>query len=135
MGFTSFLIPVGPSIGNLNALAFSDYGHKADQYENYANDMTNDNYYTSQNSDFIKKIKCNNINANFNGVEANMGTDDSLEDLGAESIQDDASANAYGNGERYSGKFDLDCININNNVGGQGGTGSQGPQGSRGIQG
>ena len=30
-------------------------------------DKANDNYYKSHASDFIKKIKCNNINANLNG--------------------------------------------------------------------
>ena len=90
----TFLIPVAPSISNSNALAFSDYGYEADQYENYAKDMANDNYYKSQGSDVVKKIKCNNINSNFNGVEPNIVTNDLL-GLGAESIQrDDASAGA-----------------------------------------
>jgi hypothetical protein len=136
LGLLTFLIPVAPSISNTNALAFSNYGYQADQYENYAKDMANDNYYKSQGSDIVKKIKCNNINSNFNGVEANIGTDDLL-GVGAESIQgDDASSNWLGNGDRNNGNFDLDCINNNNNnAGGQGGTGSQGPPGPTGPQG
>jgi len=35
--------------------------------------MANKNYLKSQNSDFIKKIKCNNINSNFNGIGLNIG--------------------------------------------------------------
>ena len=96
-----------------NVMAFEEYG---DQYVNYANDMANDNYYKSQSNDIIKKIKCNNINSNFNGVEANIGTDDSLGEVGDSFFQDDASANAYRNGERNNGSFDVDCINNNNNV-------------------
>ena len=124
-------------MSSLNALAFSDYGYQTDQYENYANDMANDNYYKSQSSDFIKKIKCNNINSNFNGVVANIGTNDPL-GLGAASLQDDASSNWLGNGQANNGNFDLDCINNNNNnAGGQGGngTGSQGPRGPVGPEG
>jgi len=98
LGLLTFLIPVAPSMSSLNALAFSDYGYQTDQYENYANDMANDNYYKSQSSDFIKKIKCNNINSNFNGVVANIGTNDPL-GLGAASLQDDASSNWLGNGQ------------------------------------
>ena len=53
--------------------------------------------------------------------------------VGSESIQgdEDASANAYGyNGYKNNGNFDLDCINNNDNEGGQEGiTGPQGPQG------
>jgi hypothetical protein len=125
-------------MSNINAMAFDDYGYDADQYEKYANDMANDNYYKSQGSDFVKKIKCNNINANFNGVEANIGTADPL-GVGAASLQDDddPSASWFGNGQRNNGNFDLDCINNNNNVGGQGGngTGQQGPRGPVGPQG
>ena len=126
-------------MSNINAMAFDDYGYdNTDQYEKYANDMANDNYYKSQGSDFVKKIKCNNINANFNGVEANIGTADPL-GIGAASLQDDddPSASWFGNGQRNNGNFDLDCINNNNNVGGQGGngTGQQGPRGPVGPQG
>jgi hypothetical protein len=136
LGLLTFLIPVAPSISNSNALAFSDYGYQADQYENYANDMANNNYYKSQGSDVVKKIKCNNINSNLNGVEANIGTGDSL-GLEAASLQDDASSNWLGNGQANNGNFDLDCINNNNNEGGQGGgaTGPQGPEGPEGPQG
>jgi hypothetical protein len=122
-------------MNNSNAMAFEDYDYEADQYENYAMDMENDNYYKSQGSDFIKKLKCNNINSNFNGVEANFGTIDPI-GVGAESIED-ASANAYGYDGRVTGNFDVDCINNNDNdnAGGGGGTGTIGPQGPAGPQG
>ncbi len=102
-------------MSNSNVMAIGeDYDYEADQYEKYGMDMANDNYYKSKGSDFIKKINCNNINSNFNGVEANIGTGDPL-GVGAESIQDDASANWFGNGQANNGNFDLDCINNNNN--------------------
>jgi hypothetical protein len=135
LGLLIFLIPVGLNMNNSNALAFSDYGYKADQNENYVTNMANDNYYKSQGSDLIKKIKCNNINSNFNGVEANIGTDDPL-GVGAASLQeDDASANWFGNRQANNGNFDLDCINNNNNEGGQGQVGPQGPRGPAGPSG
>lgn len=138
LGSLVMLLPFGTSMNNFsNAMAIEEYGYDADQYKNYAMDMANDNYYKSQGSGFIKKIKCNNINSNLNGVDGTTNLNGPL-GVGVESIQGNGkelSANAYGNGERYSGNFDLDCINTNNNVGGQGGTGSQGPQGPRGIQG
>src|SRR5215211_7547385 len=136
LGSLVMLLPFGT---NMNVMAFErdEYGYETDQYERYGMDMANDNYYKSQGNDIIKKIKCNNINSNFNEVEAIIGTDDPL-GIGATSLQvDDASANAYGYGERNSnGNFDLDCINNNSNEGGQGGvTGPQGPQGLPGTPG
>jgi hypothetical protein len=143
LGFLVFLLPFGTSsMSNSNALASEEYRYEeADQYENYATDMANDNYYKSQGNDFIKKIKCNNINSNLNGLEATIGTDDLLGIGAGESLQerDDASANAYGYGEGYNGNFDLDCINNNNNAGGGQtggeGTGTVGPRGPQGPQG
>jgi hypothetical protein len=138
LGLLTFLLPVAPSVSHSNALAFNDYGYQADKYEKYANDMANDNYYKSHGSDVVKKIKCNNINANINGVEANIETTDPL-GVGAASLQDDdTSASWFANDQRNNGNFDLDCINNNNNnAGGQGGngTGSQGPQGPPGQPG
>src|ERR1044072_9857240 len=125
LGLLTFLLPVVPSISHSTAFALEAYGYPADKYQKYANDMANENYYKSQGSDFVKKIKCNNINANLNGIEANIGTDDPLS-IGAASLQDDdTSANWFGNGQRNNGNFDLDCINNNNNnAGGQGGNGT-----------
>ena len=118
-------------MSNSNALAFDDYGYEeADQYMGYANDMANNNYYKSQGSDFVKKLKCNNINNNLNGDNNTINSGSPL-GAGAETIQDDASTNGY-NGERNgNGNFDLDCINNNNNEGG--GQGQVGPPGPPGI--
>jgi hypothetical protein len=95
--------------------------------------MANDNYYKSQDSDFFKEIKCNNINSNFNGVDDNIGTDDGLLGVGDTSLQggDEDSANGLGDGERTSNRnFDVDCIYNNDNEGGQGTTGPPDPPGS-----
>jgi hypothetical protein len=103
---------------------------------NMANNYTNDNYYKAQNNDFIKKIKCNNINSNLTGVESTIGLDEVLgAGGGSQSIQQgdsgEVSANAYGNAENRNnnGNFDIDCINNNGNEGVQGATGPRGPQG------
>jgi hypothetical protein len=108
--------------------------YKSTEYTSYEKD--NNSYKSKDNN-----VKCNNINANlngFNGLKLNalppavnaLATDEAqAEDEG------EIGASSFGSGERYSGNFDLDCINTNNSVGGQGGTGSQGPQGPRGIQG
>jgi hypothetical protein len=116
LGFMVILLPVGPSnLSNANAIAEDEY--YADQYENNAMDMANDNYYKSQGSDFFKEIKCNNINSNFNGVDDNIGIDDGLFGVGDTSLQgDDDSANGLENGERTSNRnFNVDCINNNDN--------------------
>ena len=115
--------------------------HKSTEYTSYEKDNS---YYKSEDSSnvIVKKVKCNNINANlngFNGLKLNalppapnaLATDEAQ----ASADEDEIGASSSGSGERYSENFDLDCINTNNNVGGQGGTGSQGPQGPRGIQG
>ena len=53
------LIIFGPNsniFSNAMAVENDYYYDETDQYENYAMDMANDNYYKSQGSDFIKKI-------------------------------------------------------------------------------
>ena len=115
LGLLTFLIPVGPSMSNSNVLAFEDYRYEANQYEQYANDKVNDNYYKSQGSDFIKKIRCNNINSNING-DNNSISFGSGKGVGAESIQDDASVDTYGYDKRSNSNFDINCISTNNNI-------------------
>jgi hypothetical protein len=96
IGLLAFLLPIAPSIGNSNVMAFEDYGYEADQYEQYAKNMANDSYYYKSNSDLIQKIKCNNINSNLNGIESNVNLDDAL-GVGSEVSQEgnDVSANEY----------------------------------------
>jgi hypothetical protein len=87
------------------------------QDEDKSSSYANDNNYKSKNSDFIKKIKCNNINSKLNGLES---TTDISGPLGVEVVavqeNEELSANSFGNGERNNGKFDIDCINNNNNA-------------------
>src|SRR5215213_1362393 len=76
----------GTSNSNLFSKAMAieeeDGFYEANEYTTYAMEManeygdeykspsyTNDNNYKSENSGFIKKIKCNNINSNLNGIE------------------------------------------------------------------
>jgi hypothetical protein len=136
------------------AIAFEEDGYSdMDTYERYVMNMANeyvdeyqpsssyasDNSYKSKNSDFVKKIKCNNINTNVNGVE--IGTTDlnGPNSVGAAAVlgEEDVSTSAFENGERNNNgykKFDFDCINNNDNAG-QGGTGTVGPAGPQGPQG
>jgi hypothetical protein len=102
-------------------MAFEDYDYEADQYENYAMDMANGNYDKSH-SEFIKEIKCNNINSNINGNDNTINVGSRL-GLGDESLQDNALANTYGHDKLSNDNFDLECIN--NNEGGV--PGPQGP--------
>lgn len=106
-----------------------------DKYQPYAND---NNYVKSQNSDFVKKIKCNNINSNLNGLNVNtLPGSTTAEDIGAQALQDnDDSANTFENGYgRNNGNFDFDCINNNDNQGGRGQLGPEGPEGPQGPAG
>ena len=107
-----------------------------DKHQPYSSD---NNYVKSQNSDLVKKIKCNNINANLNGLNLNtLPGSTTAEDIGTQALEenDGASANSFGNGyERNNGNFDLNCINNNDNQGGPGQVGPQGPVGPEGPSG
>ena len=91
-----------------------------DKYQPYANDF--DSYEKSQNSDFVKEMKCNNINSNLNGLNVNtLPGSTTAEDIGAKALQGDEEANTFGSASRNNnGNFDVDCINNNNKQGGQG---------------
>jgi hypothetical protein len=143
-------------ITTVNAQSESYY--ETDEYTKYGMDMINDyvdeyepsssysdydnKYQKSKNTELIKKIKCNNINANLNGVNVETATSEELGSLGlgAAAFQDDGeiSANEYGydRQKKNNGNFNLDCINNNDNAGqGGGGGGTQGPPGPRGPPG
>lgn len=102
---------------------------KANDYEDEykSSSYANDNNYKSKNSNFITKIKCNNINSKSNGLES---TTDISGHLGVEVVavqeNEELSANSFGNSERNNGKFDIDCINNNNNAPGERITDKQG---------
>jgi hypothetical protein len=122
------LLPFGTSMNIFsNAMAVENdyYGDdETDQYENYAMEMANDNYYKSPGSDFIKKIKCNNINVNVNGFNgatlptslSGLATDDEAqaEDegrIGASSSEsDDGRTSSSDSDSRFV------CIDNNDNV-------------------
>ena len=91
-----------------------------DKYQPYSNDY--DSYEKSQNSDFVKEMKCNNINSNLNGLNVNtLPGSTTAEDIGTEALQGDEEANTFGSASRNNnGNFDVDCINNNKNQGGQG---------------
>ncbi|HEX5185354.1 MAG TPA: hypothetical protein VFV86_00565 [Nitrososphaeraceae archaeon] len=107
-----------------NAMAITDYDN-TDQYMKYTEEMTNDNYYKSH-SDLIQKIKCNNINANLNGINANIGSapveDGDTDTNGANSealaAQGDEPNTGYGdrNFVDRTSNFSFKCLNNNNNV-------------------
>jgi len=132
LGLLTFLIPVGPSsMSNSNVMAIDeDYDYEADQYERYATAMANDNYYKSQGSDFIKKIKCNNINVNLNGIDVDLGVPNGndllngpIDEAQAEDeSQTTTTASSFGNNEinnngyKQNEDFRFICINNNNNA-------------------
>ena len=91
-----------------------------DKYQPYANDY--DSYEKSQNSDFVKEMKCNNINSNLNGLKVNtLPGSPTAEDIGMKELQRDEEANTLGSASRnINDNFNVDCINNNNNQGGQG---------------
>ena len=91
-------------------------------------DMANDNYYKSQGSDFIKKIKCNNINVNVNGFNgatlptglSGLATDDEAQaadegEVGASPLTNgDGSDGGRPSGSDSDSRFV--CIDNNDNV-------------------
>ena len=91
-----------------------------DKYQPYPNDY--DSYEKSQNSDFVKEMKCNNINSNLNGLNVNtLPGSTTAEDIGMKALHVDEEANTFGSALRnINGNFDVDCINNNNSQGRQG---------------
>ena len=104
------------------------------QYSTYGKDRDSDK---SKDSVSIKKVKCNNINLNLNGItigaggnttnggsDGSDGTDDAS--IGAASLSGNGDSTGYGNGERNhkfvdkKDGFVFVCINNNNNVAGGG---------------
>jgi hypothetical protein len=101
--------------------AQQDYGGMDNSYENY---YGKDNYKSKDNSVFVKKINCNNINANVNGLELDV-LPPALANL-LQGDEGDSGASSYGSGERSYGSggqsgydnnsFKFICINNNNNT-------------------
>ena len=103
---------------------------QAQQYyeESYGSEYPSykDNYdYKSKDisSTIVKKIKCNNINSNNNGVDVSLGLpngNDDIVEAQAEGGDQATTANGWGNGERNGYKqkdngFKFVCVNNNDN--------------------
>ena len=126
LGLLVFLIQVGPSIGNLNALAFNDYGYDIDHYEqDYGiedNSYGEKSYEKEDGTVITTNNKCSNINIYISGLEINE-LPDSVNGLASQvQAADEAQdSNSFGNG-RSNGPSGSDkgfeCMidNNNNNV-------------------
>jgi len=107
---------------------YSSYGK-----DNYGKDRGYDKSNKDSNrSDLLKKLKCNNINANLNNVDANFGTPipsdgteggangEALAAQGSEAISANGLMNGASNGDRSfvdrENNFAFVCINNNNNT-------------------
>jgi hypothetical protein len=109
----------------------NDYKSKYSSYEKY-----DKNYYESEkdsNSVSIKKVKCNNINVNLNGIDVNIGglpsngpvTDPIAVTQEVEDDDEESNSIENENDESFEGRdgqSDSDtnsrilCINNNNNI-------------------
>jgi hypothetical protein len=124
VGSLLLLSQVGTTTIFPNVMAIADYDN-TDQYMRHAEDMTNKNYYKSQNNDLIQKLKCNNINANLNNIDASIGSSGPVEDGDTNGANGEALAVQGGeaisaNGDRNfvdrENDFSVVCINNNNNT-------------------
>jgi hypothetical protein len=124
VGSLLLLSQVGTTTIFPNVMAIADYDN-TDQYMRHAEDMTNKNYYKSQNNDLIQKLKCNNINANLNNIDASIGSSGPVEDGDPNGANGEALAAQGGeaisaNGDRNfvdrENDFSVVCINNNNNT-------------------
>src|ERR671912_2363512 len=95
------------------------YGN--DDYKSQYSSYGKDNREKSKDSVSIKKVKCNNINLNLNGVNITAGGSANGGANGAAEGSDSIAANGYGNGngerkhvDKKDG-FTFICINNNNN--------------------
>ncbi len=112
----------------MNSYDKKTYGNSYEQeYSLYGKDRDYDNSKDSSSSVSIKKIKCNNINANLNSVDASFGvppvdgdTDGAGGPDGAVSAESIAANGMGGNGDRSfvdrENNFAFVCINNNNNT-------------------
>jgi len=92
----------------------------------------NNNYYKSKDNSssvFVKKIKCNNINVNLNGVDVDIGLPNGNGPVNgpiaeAQAVDEGGEANSFGNdlSNGVNGQSDSNtnyrvvCINNNNNI-------------------
>ena len=84
----------------------------------YEPEYPSDNSYdkSKDSSTVIKKINCNNINSNNNGVDVNLGIPNGNDAL-VEAQAEDEAATANGlYGEKNNNNFKFVCSNDNNNI-------------------
>ena len=95
LGFMVILLPFGPSnLSNANAIAEDE--NYVNQYENYAMDMENNNYYKSKIS---SNVKCNNMNVNangFNGAKLPTGLSGLATDEAQAADEGEGGTNSFG---------------------------------------
>ena len=122
VGSLLLLSQIGTTVIFPNAIAIADYDN-TDQYMKDAQDMTNKIYYKSQSNDLIQKIKCNNINANLNGINANIGSgliDGDTTDANGEVLAAQGSEALSVNDDKdfvdRANNFSFKCINNNDNT-------------------
>jgi hypothetical protein len=121
-----------PSYGSEPEYGMDSYDKKAygnDDYGTQYSSYGKDNSYKSKdsNSVTVKKVKCNNINVNVNGLDLNLTSVPLFSKvLGFEAQESDegySGASSYGNNggnygdkSRSDGDFKFICINNNNNT-------------------
>src|SRR5215212_4110826 len=106
--FLAFILVVG-TIASISPFMI---GAQADSYlemeNNYEKSYGNDNIDKSKDSSVsVKKINCNNINVNVNGLELNLTSVPFLSNLLASEAHADEGergANSYGSGRSYDDK-------------------------------
>ena len=83
----------------------------------YEPEYPSDNSYdkSKDSSTVIKKINCNNINSNNNGVDVNLGIPNGNDALVEAQAEEAATANGL-YGEKNNNNFKFVCSNHNNNI-------------------
>ena len=103
---------------------YTDNNNYEPEYPSYKPNHPSDNSYKSKDSSstIVKKVNCNNINSNNNGVDINLGipNNDALVEAQAADEGQATTANGYGYVERNGYKqndndFRFVCVNNNDN--------------------
>jgi hypothetical protein len=94
--------------------------YEEEYYQEYPSYQDNNYYKSKDSSSFINKIKCNNINDNFNNVDVNSGLPNGNDAIAEDEGPATTAANGWGNGERNGytqngNDFRFVCINNNDN--------------------
>jgi hypothetical protein len=113
-----------------------DYKSEYSSYGKY-DDRDYDKYKKDSNNIFVKKVKCNNINVNLNGIDVNIGlpnndpvtnpvalaqeVEDDDEEIESNSIESDEDESYKGRDRQSDSNTNsrIVCINNNNNIVGE----------------